>query len=66
MDLQTTRKGVTERVESRLGSDWPTATLRREHQANLYFTVLTFTQHWPSRTNKSTGTMFPWKKLGIV
>jgi hypothetical protein len=25
----------------------------------LYFTVLTFTQHWPSRTNKSTGTMFP-------
>jgi hypothetical protein len=65
MDLQTTRKGVTERVET---STWqrPTATLRREHQANLYFTVLTFTQHWPSRTNKSTGTMFPWKKPGIV
>jgi hypothetical protein len=49
-----------------LGSNCPAATSRGKDKAKLYFTVLRFSQHWPSRTNKSPGTVFPWRKPAIV
>jgi hypothetical protein len=49
-----------------LGSNCPAATSRGKDKAKLYFTVLMFSQHWPSRTNKSPGKVFPWRKPAIV
>jgi len=53
LELETTRKAVTG-LRLGLGSNRQLQLRVEKARRTLYFTVLTSTQHWPSRANKST------------
>ena len=61
LELETTRKAVTG-LRLGLGSNCQLQLRAEKARRTLYFTVLTSTQHWPSRTNKSTRTHVPMKE----